>query len=155
MFYLLTIAFVFCLLAFIFFFFFVCLALNVPLENLSLIRRHLHYGRKGLQILILLYWHSWPLSSEGSWACHTYCLLWWSPKTCDTHTSSGAFSSGAITTCFSDLGLSRLGFEHPAFRMRDERPNRLCHCSGKNKLDFRCYVDFTCSIQFEMKINAT
>ena len=39
------------------------------LENFSLIWRLHHY--KGLQILTYA-WHSWPLSSEGSLACHTF-----------------------------------------------------------------------------------
>ena len=30
-----------------------------------------------------------------------------------------------VTTCFNDLGLSRLEFEHPTFRMRGERSNQL------------------------------
>ena len=29
--------------------------------------------------------HSWPLSSEGSLACHTHCDTWSSPRTRDTH----------------------------------------------------------------------
>ena len=28
-----------------------------------------------------------------------------------------AFGSGAVTTCFNDLGLSWLGFEHSTFRL--------------------------------------
>ena len=28
--------------------------------------------------------------------------------------------SGAVITCFYDLGLSRLGFEHPIFRLRGQ-----------------------------------
>ena len=61
-------------------------------------------------------WHSWPLSSEGSLTCHTYCdtghLFKWScPRTRDTNSCSQAFSSGAVTTCFNDLCLSRPGIE--------------------------------------------
>ena len=37
-----------------------------------------------------------------------------------------AFSSGAVTACFYDLGLARLGFKHPTFRLRDQRST---HCS--------------------------
>ena len=33
------------------------------------------------------------------------------------------FGSGAVTTCVHDLGLPRLGFEHPTFRLRGERFN--------------------------------
>ena len=51
------------------FFLFVCLGFIVPLDNFSLIWRRHHYS---LQILIYA-WHSWPLSSECSLACHTYC----------------------------------------------------------------------------------
>ena len=43
-----------------------------------------------------------------------------SPRTHGTHTYCWAFDSGAVTTCFNDLGLSRLGFEHPTFRLRGE-----------------------------------
>ena len=50
---------------------FVCLGFIVPLENFSLIWRR-HPTGEGLQILTFA-WHSWPLSSEGSLACHTYC----------------------------------------------------------------------------------
>ena len=33
------------------------------------------------------------------------------------------FGTGAVTTCFHDLGLSRLGFEHQTLSMRGERSN--------------------------------
>ena len=62
----------------------------------------------------------YSLSSEGSLVCHTY-----SPRTRDTHTYCRAFDSGAVTTCFNYLGLSRLGFEHPTFRLWYERSNPL------------------------------
>ena len=84
---------------------------------------------EGLQILTYAR-HSCPLNSEGSLACHTYCdtahpfimVISW---TRDTQTCNRAFSGGAVTICFYDLGLSRMGFEHPNFRMRSERSNRL------------------------------
>lgn len=38
-----------------------------------------------------------------------------------------AFVSGVFTSCYDKLGLSRLGFTHPTFRMRGGRFNRLCH----------------------------
>ena len=40
------------------------------------------------------------------------------------------FFGWAVTICFNDLGLSRLGFEHPTFRLRGERSNRLRHRRG-------------------------
>ena len=69
---------------------------------------------KGLQILTYAR-HSWPLSSESSLACHTYCdtghpfiMVIYE----DTHAFCRAFSNGDVTTSFYDLGLSQLGFEH-------------------------------------------
>ena len=53
--------------------------------------------------------------------------LWSSPRTRETYCYSWAFSSRAVTTCFNDLGLSRLRFEYPTF----ERSNRLCHRRGQ------------------------
>ena len=41
------------------------------------------------------------------------------------YTYCRAFGSGAVTTRFYDLGLSRLGFEHPIFRLQGKRSNRL------------------------------
>ena len=57
-------------------------------------------------------------------------LKWSSPRTRYTHTYRRVFSSGAVTTCFYDLGLSRLGFEHPTFRLRGQRSNPLRHPRG-------------------------
>ena len=51
---------------------------------------------EGLQILTYAR-HSWPLSSEGSLACHTYC---------DTG------HPFIMVNYLFYLGLSRLGFEH-------------------------------------------
>ena len=77
--------------------------------------------------------HSWPWSSEGSVECHSYCItghpfiiLWTSPRNCDTHTCCRAFGSGAVTTCFNDLVLSRTRFEHSIFCMRGERSHLPC-----------------------------
>ena len=80
---------------------------------------------EGLQILTYTR-HLWPLWSESSLACQTYCdthpFKWSCAKTSDTHAYWLALSKGAITTCacFNDLGLSRLGFEHSTFRMQSE-----------------------------------
>ena len=51
-------------------------------------------------------------------------------RTRDTQTCYREFGSGAVTSFFSDLGMSRSGFEQPTFRMRDERSNRLHHRRG-------------------------
>ena len=43
----------------------------------------------------------------------------------DTQTCCRTFGIGAFTTCFYDLCLSRLGFEHQTFRLRGERSSQL------------------------------
>ena len=48
-----------------------------------------------------------------------------------THTYCRAFGSEAVTTCFYDLCLSRLGLELLTFRLRGEHSNRLRHCREK------------------------
>ena len=75
--------------------------------------------------------HLWPLSSEGSLARHIYCDTG-HPfiMTRDTHAKCRAFGSGAVTTCFNDLSLSQMGFEHQTFRFRGERSNQLRHRRG-------------------------
>ena len=73
--------------------------------------------------------HSWPLSSKGFLiARHTYCnmghpfIMVISEDRWHSHLLR-VFSSGAVTICFYNLGLSQLGFEHPTFRLRGQRSN--------------------------------
>ena len=47
--------------------------------------------------------------------------------------------NGTVTICLYDLGLSRLGFELPTFRMRGERSNRLRHRRGFVTCDWLSY----------------
>ena len=72
---------------------------------------------EGLRILTYTR-HLVPLSSDGSIAFFTYCNMhslfpypYISPRTRDTHSCGQAFGSGYVTTCFNDLGMSRLGIE--------------------------------------------
>ena len=65
----------------------------------SLIWRR-HIAGEGLQIFTYA-WHLCKLRSE--------------------------FVSGAVTTCFNDVGLSLLGFEHVTFRLRGKGCNPLRH----------------------------
>ena len=51
-------------------------------------------------------------------------LYWSSPRTRDTHTLCHAFGRGDVTTCFNDLGLSRLEFEHPTWWGKSSNPSR-------------------------------
>ena len=41
--------------------------------------------------------------------------------TCTRIAERFVFCSVAVTTCFNDLGLLQLGFEHPTFRLQGER----------------------------------
>ena len=57
------------------------------------------------------------ISSEGSSACQTYydtelpfIMVIFEAR--NTHTYCRAYSSGAVITCFDNLGLFRLGFEY-------------------------------------------
>ena len=100
-------------------FFFVCLKLSsharfflTPITD------------KGIQIMTNTRL-SWPSSSEGSYACHTYCdtvhpiIVVISEEPYGTHTQMlPSVGSGTVTTCFYDLDLLRLGFERPTFCMQ-------------------------------------
>ena len=56
--------------------------------------------------------HSWPLSSEGSLACHIHCDTGHPPpRNRNTHTCCRAFGSGFVPNCFKELGRSRPGIE--------------------------------------------
>ena len=83
--------------------------------------------------------NSCPLSIEGSSACHTHFdtgrpFMMVISRNNDTHPYSRGFNSVLVTTCFIDLGLSRLGFEHPSFRLRVQRSNPLCQRRRLNPL---------------------
>ena len=45
------------------------------------------------------------------------------------------------TTFFYEIGLSRLGIEHPTFRLWGHRSNPLCHCRGLIMLDQKALED--------------
>ena len=87
---------------------------------------------EGLKIFTYA-WHLWPLSSEGSLAYHIYCDTGHPFKMVISKDlwHSHLFCSGAVITCFNDICLSRLGFEHPTFRLRGERSNPLRHRRNK------------------------
>ena len=102
---------------------------------------------EGLQILTYAR-HSWPLSNKGISVTH---LLWHGafvyngrlqgPVTL-TQVYCGAFSSGAVTTCFYDLGMSRPEFEHPNFRLGGgQRSYPLLNRRGfLTRIPLKCYV---------------
>ena len=65
-----------------------------------------------------------------------------------------AFGSEAVTTCTYDLGLSRLGFENPTFRLRGERSSPLRHrrfVYRTSKVDLHLIIELT-SLNFFSKL---
>ena len=92
---------------------------------------------EGLQILTYAR-HWWPLSSEGCLACHTYCdtrhpfimVISQDPRHSNLLASVWQWSCWHVNTCFKDLSLSQLWFEHPTFHSRVERSNPLRHRRG-------------------------
>ena len=105
----------------------------VPLENFSLIWRRHH--------TICRWWAvNFDLCSDlmvtEQWGFFILShLLWHQASVYNTHTLIRAFDSGAVTTCFQDLGLWRLGFKHPTFRFRNEQSNPLRHRRGVNSVN--------------------
>ena len=86
----------------------------------------------GEELQILTYGrHSWPFSSEGSLACHTYCdtehpfIMVISEDPWDSHLMPSVLQ----WSCLNDLRLSRLGFVHPTFRLRSEYSKPLRHAT--------------------------
>ena len=111
---------------------FVCLEFFVPLENFSLI--WIHHNCRWRVVNFDLYPALMAIEQLGFFSVPH--LLWHGASVYDgylrrpvTH-HCRAIGSGAVTICFNDLGLSRLGFEHPTFRMRGERCNPLRHRRG-------------------------
>ena len=111
--------------------FIICLIVCVFLSHLRIFHSNgdVTIASEGLQILTFAL-RSWPLSSEGSWACHTDCDKGHLRGPVTLTPISECLESGAVTTYFFDLGLSQLGFEHPTFHLRGKRSNWLYHRSG-------------------------
>ena len=66
--------------------------------------------------------HPWPLSRNGTLACHTYCdtgtlFIWSYPRTYDIHIYSGTFGSGTSNFFVNNLGLLQLGFKNIYFSL--------------------------------------
>ena len=115
---------------------FVCLRFIVPLENFSIIWRRNHYRWRAASFVLclaLMAIEQWEyfivphLLWHGGGGGRGHPFIWLSLRTRDTYTYCWAFSSGADPSCFYDLGLSRLRFEHPTFRLRGDCSNPLRH----------------------------
>ena len=114
---------------------FACLfGVNLPLDDFSLIWRRHHYRWRTSNFdlyLAFMVIEQWGFYIDKLWHCDKwYPIRMVISEDRDTHTCCRAFGSGAVTTCFYDLGLSRLGFEHLTFYIRGERSNWLRHRGG-------------------------
>ena len=112
---------------------FVCLEFIVPLENFSLIWRRHHYQWRAANVdpcSTLMANEQWEFFSVPYLLWHGASVYIGHPRIRDTHIYCRAFNSAAVTTCFYDLGLSRLGFGHPTLRLRDQRSIPLRHRRG-------------------------
>ena len=84
--------------------------LPVKYANFELCSALMTIAQWGFFSLPHLLWHETSIS-EAPWYLHLLPSVW----------------QEAITTCFYDLGLSGLGFDHPTFRMRSESSDWLHH----------------------------
>ena len=103
----------------------------VYLDNFSLILETSLLPIKGCTFLPML-------DTYDQWAMRFFSvphLLWHGPSVYNGHLrgpvtltlNAEPFVSGTVTTCFYDLGLSWLGFQHPTIRLRGELSNPLHH----------------------------
>ena len=84
--------------------------------------------------------HLWPLCNEGSLSCQIYCdkghpFLMAILR--NTHTYCRAFGSGAVITCYNELGLSRLGFEHQLSACEANTETHCATAAAQNYLSFQ------------------
>ena len=108
---------------------FVCLLFFVPLENFSLIWRSHHCRWRAANFDLcsaLMAIEQWGFFSVPYLLWHGASVYNGRLRVPVTNTFCRAFSSGAVTTCLYDLGLSWLGFEHPTFRLLGERSSSVC-----------------------------
>ena len=145
---------------------FVCLGFFVPLENFSLIWRRHHYRWR-----VANFGLRWALMAIEQWGFFSVAhLLWHGASVYKCHLRGRVtltpIDSAALTTCFYDLGLSRLGFEPQTFRLRGERSKRLSHrrgliwhnillCKSINLMGFFFYIVtfYISSLHFKLQEN--
>ena len=103
----------------------------IQLETFSLILKRQHYRRRASNfdlysapmIMVIDNWGFFSVPNQ----------LWNGAYVYNGHLRGPVTPIPVVTTCFYDLGLSRLWFEHPTFRVWGERSNRLHH-----RIIFRC-----------------
>ena len=124
---------------------FVDLEFIVPLENFSLIwrRHHCRWRAANFDLCSVF------MVIEKWWFFKVPHLLWHGPSVYNLHLRGPvtlapnlwrAFGSGAVTTCFNDIGLSLLGLKHPNFRLWGDRSYPLRHRRNSNCLNTLVFV---------------
>ena len=117
-----------------------CFGFFVPLENISLIcrRHHCRWRAPNFDLCsALMAIEQWGFVSVPHLR-HGASV--YNGHLCDIHTYCLALSSGATTTCFYELGLSRLEFVYPTFRWRGERSSPLNQRRGFNLRNSRKHI---------------
>ena len=106
---------------------FVCLWFIVPLENFSLIWRRPHYRWRAANFDLCS-----ALMAIEQWGFFSVPHLWHGPSVYNGHLRGPAtshllpsFWQWSCLYLFYDLGLSRLGFEHPTFCLQGQHYNPL------------------------------
>ena len=112
-------------------FLFVCLGFVVPIENFLLIWRRQHYRWRAVKydlrsaLMAIEQWGFFSVPNLLRQRASVYNGHLRGPVTQTIIGERLAVELSLRTTCFYDLGLSRLGFEHLTFRLRGECYNPL------------------------------
>ena len=117
---------------------YVCLGFIVPHEDFSVIWRRHHYRWRAANFdlcLELMAIEQWGFFSVPHLLWHGAFVYNGHLRGPVTHTFCRVFGSGAVTTSFYDLGLSRLGFEHPTFHLQGQRTHPLRQRHGQVLVD--------------------
>ena len=114
----------------------VSLGFIIPLENFSLIWRRHHYRWRAANFDL-----SMTLKAIEQWGFFSVPLLLLHGASVYNGHLRGPLTltpiaSRAVTTCFYDSSLLRLGFEHPTFRLRGQRSNPLRHRRGEKFIKY-------------------
>ena len=140
---------------------FVCVFI-IPLDKFSTIWRRHHYRWRAANLYLcstLVAFEHWGFCSASHLLWHCASVYLGHLRGPITLTSWRALSSGAVTTCFYDSGLSWLGFEQPTFHLQGPRSNRLRWCKNEKYLIFwfelACLTDIaipTCNCNTDLQL---
>ena len=125
---------------------FVCLEFFVPLENFSLICRRHHCRIRAVNfdlcsvLMAIKKWEFFIISVPVAAVTRYPFIMVISEDPWHSHLLP------VVTTCFNDWGLSRLGFEHPTFRLRGDRSNPVRHSFNNITVTILIKLSFQISV---------